>query len=42
MFSFSVHFLSTVAKRVLKFKSKIEHLLHQENDLGDYFAGTST
>ena len=42
MFSSSVYFLSKIAKRVSKFKSKIPHLLHKEKDLGDYSTGTST
>ena len=39
MFSFSV---SKIAKRALKFKSKIAHLFHKEKDLDDYLSGTST
>ena len=42
MFSSSVHFLLKIPKRLSKFKSKIAHLLNKENDLGDYFAGSST
>jgi hypothetical protein len=42
MFPSSVHFLSKVAKRVSKFKSKIAHSFHKEKDLDDNVAGPST
>ena len=34
--------VSKIAKRILKFKSKIAHLFHKEKDLDDYFLGTRT
>ena len=42
MFFPSVHFLSKLAKRVPKFKSKIGYSFHKEKDPDDDFAGTST
>ena len=40
--SSSVHFISKLAKKASKFKSKIAQSFHKEKDIDDDLAGTST